>query len=418
VTVGARKPNRGSGGINTRVAARLAALTLWALVVALDVILVAPYQLDWYGLTHPFYEGTFRFGEDLASVAFVFVIPAYATLGAVIVSLRPKNGVGWLCFVPSLLVVAVGWPPGLGNVADLLQSLAWYLTIPPLPITLMLLIFPNGRLLSRRWWVVVGIALTGYIITAIAEYSPGTYAAVGLPGAAGLWLCLAALVASAVAVVLRWRRSTVQERRQLKWLAYVVTLTVVAGLGWFVSAYNDIPGEEPSFIAFVFMMAVVFGVALGIPVAVGIAILRYRLYDIDVIINRTLVYGTLTATLVAVYFGGIVVLQGIASVVLQVPIRALTGQETQLATVAATLAIAALFNPLRRRIQSFIDRRFYRSKYDAAKTLEALSAKLRDETDLDALSDDLVGVVRETMQPAHVSLWLRTDAGSKSKQAD
>jgi hypothetical protein len=146
-----------------------------------------------------------------------------------------------------------------------------------------------------------------------------------------------------------------------------------------------------------------------VPLSLSIGVLRYRLYDIDIIINRTLVYGSLTATLVVIYFGGIVVLQRMFVL--------LTGQQSTLAVVASTLLIAALFTPLRRRIQAFIDRRFYRRKYDARKTLEAFSAQLRDETDLNALSEDLVGVVRETMQPAHVSLWLRPDTPRKGEQA-
>jgi hypothetical protein len=146
----------------------------------------------------------------------------------------------------------------------------------------------------------------------------------------------------------------------------------------------------------------------SIPIATGLAILRYRLYDIDRIINRTLVYGSLTATLVAVYFGGIVLSQRL--------FVALTGEKSTLAVVASTLAIAALFNPLRHRVQAFVDRRFYRRKYDAAKTLEAFNARLREETDLDALSNDLVGVVKETMQPAHVSVWLHPDPARKDKK--
>jgi hypothetical protein len=147
---------------------------------------------------------------------------------------------------------------------------------------------------------------------------------------------------------------------------------------------------------------------LGIPAAVGIAILRHHLYDIDVIINRTLVYGSLTALLVAAYFGGVVGLQ--------YAFRVLTGGESQLAVVASTLAIAALFTPLRRRIQTFIDRRFYRKKYDARQTLETFTAQLRDKTNLEALSNDLVGVVSETVQPAHISLWLRPDVDSEGRR--
>jgi hypothetical protein len=148
---------------------------------------------------------------------------------------------------------------------------------------------------------------------------------------------------------------------------------------------------------------------LGGPIAIGIAILRYRLYEIDTLINRTLVYGALTAILAALYFSGIVVLQRV--------FVAFTGEQSTLAVVASTLVIAALFNPLRRRVQAFVDRRFYRRKYDAAKTLEAFSAKLRNETDLEALSDNLVGVVKETMQPAHASLWLHPALKDKNKRA-
>ena len=150
--------------------------------------------------------------------------------------------------------------------------------------------------------------------------------------------------------------------------------------------------------------------SVGVPISMGVAILRYRLYDIDILINRTLVYGSLTLLLAAVYFGGVTLTEAI--------FRTLTGQEEQpqLAIVVSTLVIAALFIPLRRRIQSFIDRRFYRKKYNAAKTLEGFSLKLRDETDLKTLSDDLVGVVSETMQPAHVSLWLRPNTPSKGEQ--
>ncbi len=191
------------------------------------------------------------------------------------------------------------------------------------------------------------------------------------------------------------------ERQQIKWFASAAALSLVWIFMFAFVVGQSILGGLPEAIVALSSLLVI----PSIPIATGIAILRYRLYDIDRIINRTLVYGSLTAMLVVLYFGGIVVLQRMFVL--------LTGQQSTLAVVASTLLIAALFTPLRRRIQSFIDRRFYRRKYDARKTLEAFSAKLRDEANLDALSDDLVGVVRETMQPAHVSVWLRPDTVPK-----
>jgi hypothetical protein len=195
------------------------------------------------------------------------------------------------------------------------------------------------------------------------------------------------------------------ERQQIKWLLYVGPIFFVAS-GLHIGSYYFWLAEGSWGLWASYLLVIVGG--LSGPIAIGVAILRYRLYEIDLLINRTLVYGTLTATLIVLYFGGIVVLQSVFVI--------LTGQRSTLAVVASTLLIAALVTPLRRRIQSFIDRRFYRRKYDARKTLEAFSAQLRDETDLDALSDDLVGVVRETMQPAHVSLWLRRETAPESKQ--
>jgi hypothetical protein len=216
-------------------------------------------------------------------------------------------------------------------------------------------------------------------------------------------IILAMLFASGASLVLRLRRSVGEERQQLKWVVYSVALLAFA-----VPSTILVIIVLQSLESIRLFFAVLFPL---IPISIGIAILKYRLYDIDVIINRTLVYGSLTATLVALYLVGIVVLQRLFVL--------LIGQKSTLAVVASTLLIAALFTPLRQRIQSFIDRSFYRRKYDARKTLEALSAKLRDETDMDALSDDLVGVVRETMQPAHVSLWLRSETASKEGvQAD
>ena len=215
-------------------------------------------------------------------------------------------------------------------------------------------------------------------------------------------LLITIVLCSVASLVVRFRRSSGEERQQMKWLtyaaaAYFATLLLVMALPADSAWYRAVDSLSTLVLA-------------GLPVAVGIAVLRYRLYEIDLIINRTLVYGTFTTTLVVLYFGGIVVLQRL--------FVTLTGQQSTLAVVASTLLIAALFTPLRRRIQGFIDRRFYRRKYDARKTLEAFSTKLKNETDLESLNNDLVGVVRETMQPAHVSLWVRPKTAQRRVSAD
>jgi uncharacterized membrane protein len=214
-----------------------------------------------------------------------------------------------------------------------------------------------------------------------------------------------------VAQVYRYARvSNEAQRRQTKWVVFGVAVAVAGVLTtiFTVGAAIDLPPEEvgPRMLSMLLMDAFV----LAIPVSIGIAVLRSHLFDIDVVINRTLVYGALTAILALVYLGSVVVLRGIAF--------GFTGGSSQLVVVASTLAVAALFSPLRRRIQAFIDRRFYRSKYDARKTLEAFSARLRDETDLAALNSELVGVVRETIQPAHVSVWLRPETLARGTPAD
>ena len=216
-------------------------------------------------------------------------------------------------------------------------------------------------------------------------------------------LVLSFVLIAGSAQLVRLRRARGVERQQIKWFAYAA----VAGASGAILTYTIPVAIDAPWLERVGFVPFVVGV-VSVPTSMGIAILRYRLYEIDLIINRTLVYGALTAVLATLYFGGIVALQRI--------FVALTGEKSTLAVVASTLAIAALFNPLRRRVQSFVDRRFYRRKYDARKTLEAFSAKLRHETDLDALSDDLVEVVRETMQPSHVSLWLRPETSAKGER--
>jgi len=284
-----------------------------------------------------------------------------------------------------------------------------------LVLIFMPLLFPDGRLPSRRWLPVLVLAGVGTVMMVVLGALADTLSVNEAPGyeidnpigVEGLrnvedlpvfgvltGLLIFSIVGAGAAVVVRFRRSRGVERQQMKWFVYAVALMLL------VPTEGFLPG--------IFGSVALGAVLIGLPTAIGIAVLRHRLYEIDLIINRTLVYGTLTATLVALYLGGIVLLQRV--------FVTLTGEKSTLAVVASTLVIAALFNPLRRRIQSFIDRRFYRRKYDARKTLEDFSARLRDETDLETLNAHLVGVVAETMQPAHVSLWLRRDPNPTGEQ--
>jgi hypothetical protein len=365
---------------------------------------------------------------------------AFPLVGALIASKRPQNPIGWICltagFLWMLIVLSDSYgtyglaKPGSIPYPVASEALGLWLWVPPVGLlgTYLILLFPNGRLPSRRWrplaWLSGAVIVLGSVGIALAPGSVEDLGGVrnpfGLEGAP--WVAYAAVVvpllpvcilASAVSLVLRYRRSGGEERQQVKWIAFaasfvgLVALITVVSTQMFAPESLETAGTQPLWLELL-QDAELLSLA-GVPVAVGFAILRHRLYDIDVVINRTLVYGSLTAMLVAVYYGSVVILQYI--------FRALSGGESQFAIVASTLAIAALFNPLRRRVQGFVDRRFYRRKYDAAKTLADFGVRLREEPDLETLGSDVVRVVRETMQPAHVSLWLRPDPTSEGERA-
>ena len=405
--------------MSRRTAAWLA-WTMWALSVSLTVASLLLLALN---LSHPDVHIFDFWLENTVAAA------GFSTVGAVITSRRPNNTIGWLLNAAGFLLGLNHFSCEYAIYTSLAQSgslaggraaawLAFWLFVPPFALLVfMFLLFPTGRLPSSRWRWFAGFSVIAASIAAVSMAFSSRVAYLGpVPNPLGIEsvrdidrivepFLFTLLLLSASSMFVRLHRAIGVERQQIKWFAYAAAVAVsgsIVGHSLFVAT-------DASWLWWVGVIPGIVGV-LGMPVAMGIAILRYRLYEIDTLINRTLVYGSLTAMLVALYFSGIVVLQRVFVV--------LTGEQSTLAVVVSTLLIAALFNPLRRSMQSFIERRFYRRKYDAAKTLEAFSAKLRDETDLDALSDDLVGVVRETMQPAHVSLWLRPDAASKDKQAD
>ena len=348
-------------------------------------------------------------------------------MGGLVASRRPGNLVGWfiighaLCFTLGEFTRQYAIYGALTRPGSLpfARAMAWppyWIWLPGLILlfSFLPLYFPNGDLPSRRWRPVVWIAIfLATIVTGFAMFRTGSDETRSIPNPMsievaslgpfervldvvipGAWLILAC--ASVASLVTRFARSRGEERQQIKWFVFAMLLLVFYSLAD-VLFVNDLPVP----------LALVGPVFFVSPyVAIAVAVLRYRLYDIDVIVNRTLVYGALSVFLALVYFGGVTLLQS--------AFRALTGQESNLAIVGSTLIIAVLFSPLRRGVQSFIDRRFYRKKYDAARTLETFGARLRNETDLDELKGDVVSVIRETIHPSHVSLWLREPSGGST----
>ena len=418
-----------------------AAWLAWALAALCVAMFVAVVVLDVLARSARSAGNSTTLGTISETASFVLFL-AFPVIGALIASRRPQNPIGWICLADGLLwmILAVtdgysvygvtkpGSVPFPVAVGTLSNQWLWVPTVGLLGIYLLLL-FPDGRLPSRRWRPLAWFSGVMIVLLSITEgLAPGPLENQGgVPNPFGLealpWLVDVSYIilpllplcifASAVSMVLRFRRSRGEVRQQIKWVAFVASFS---GLLYLIAMLSSLVVQvsSDSVPQFPWWAEVLFSVAVlsfaGVPVAIGFAVLKYRLYDIDVVINRTLVYGSLTAMLVAFYFVSVATSQTI--------LRALTGQteQPQLAIVVSTLVIAALFNPLRRRIQSFIDRRFYRSKYDARKTLEVFSARLRDGTDLETLNNDLTGVIQETMQPAHVSLWLRPARPPKGEQ--
>ncbi len=402
---------------------RAATWLAWTLVAVSLLILALGLLLIFLGRSTPLPKEWHPWAYQAIDAVGLIGAPI---LGGLIASRRPENPYGWLwigfglgfalvtfaqAYAAYGLVVAPGSLPAPRMVAVLADSGGWTGAVTLLPF--LLLLFPDGRLPSRRWrflaWIIITVGAVVVILAPLlSEPANRRFAnpigvggavgeAIGVLAFGGVYVIFGAIVLSALSLVLRYRRAAGVERQQIKWFAYAAVFFC-----GFVLLTSFLPDLLNSLLG--------SAALLGLSASVGVAILKHRLYDIDLLINRTLVYGSLTAALALVYFGGIVMLQRVFVV--------LTGQESTLAIVASTLLIAALFSPLRRLVQGFVDRRFYRRKYDAAKTLEAFSARLREETDLDTLSNDLVGVASRTMQPQHASVWLRPDIATKGRQAD
>jgi hypothetical protein len=382
----------------------------WGIFLLEIALALSALLFSYIGRSAPFSGWGFRGFSSL------FTFP-FAIVGLLILSRHPKHAVGWVflgfgafsSIQASLfeymiygLVLAPGTLPGAEIIAWILNTY-WMLLI--ILMTLLLLLFPHGNLPSPRWRYFIWAVFIGAAVMALLNaFTPGpldsSFASLENPYS---WEFLKGPFAQSVDaltvvvfilsfgfplvyLIMRIRRSSGQEREQFKWFVFAAALLVATSP---TAAFRSV-FIQSFFILSMFLM----------PVAIGIAILRYRLYDIDLIIRRTLAYSVLTGLLALIYFGSVVVLQ--------TGVNTITGQRNAtFVTVITTLVIAALFNPLRRRVQDFIDRRFYRKKYNAEQALAQFATTARDEVDMDKLAAALIGVVEETMQPESVSLWLK-----------
>jgi hypothetical protein len=399
------------------VTARRCTWTLWAAAVALTLAGLVFLALN--GGT----ETPNSIGSPVVDGVFAVLFLSFATVGALVSARQPRNPIGWLFLGGGLaaaleepllgystyaLVTEPGSLPGAAAAA-LVADAVWLPSLASATL-FMFVLFPTGRPPSARWRPFIWFFTLDMAVYVLATLlNPGGlyfFPAVDNPlgiDAAGESLQTAvdfaspilfvSLLLGLVALVLRFRRSDGVERQQLKWIVYLAAVFVALTPGLIVLGERDVE------LGGVLVSDLIFtALVCSVPVAVGVAILRYRLYEIDVVINRTLVYGALTATLAAAYLGSVLLLQVALSPVTE---------DSGLAIAGSTLAVAALFRPARQRVQELVDRRFYRRRYDAARTLESFGARLRDEVELDSLSGELRAVVADTMQPAHVSLWLR-----------
>ncbi len=387
---------------------RASRLLAWSLFAAVVVTMLGVVGLVASG----------RPADDL----FILLAIGYPLVGALVASRQPHNAVGWLLLVIGLaLALGALCDTNIRSASAPLFALSawtsqwiWHVWLAVAGIFLPL-VFPTGRLISRRWRPVLWFGIAALLTQVLsAAFQPGPLEiesprslenplgieAAGVPSDVGTVLAVVAYLLAAASLVVRFRRARGTERQQLKWFAYVA-LFAVAGLALATSSvlFGAEEGEQAAgwaqVVGPVGWFTALTAIVIGVPAATGMAILRHRLYDIDVVIRRTLVYAALTATLVAIYVVTVLLLQWVLS------------PGSDLAIAASTLAVAALFRPAAARIQQLVDRRFYRRRYDATRTLEGFGARLRDEVALESLSADLRGVVSDTMQPAHVSLWLR-----------